>query len=116
MTREAPLYAPGCADVGAEVARLRQVLALVEELAGRSRHSDAALNDAAELSARYAAALPIDQKRFDALASETARWAAAGVEALVKLDEGGLPVRTAAGRLTEALEKALGDLAQRLPD
>jgi len=115
VTREAPHYAPGCADVGAELARLRQVLALVEELAGRSAPSDAALNDAAELSARYAAALPIDPKRFDTLASETARWATAGVEVLVKLDEGGLTVRNAAGRLAEELEKALRALAQRLP-
>ena len=50
------------------------------------------------------------------LAGETARWAAAGVGALLKLDEAGMPVRAAAERLAEALEKGLGELGRRLPD
>jgi hypothetical protein len=115
--QEPPLYAPGLADAGAQLAQLRQVLALVEELAGRVSTSpqDDALDSAARVSAAYARALPIDQKRFDALAAEIARWAGAGVEALLKLDEAGLPVRAAAERLAEELEKGLAALGRRLP-
>ena len=115
--QEPPFYAPGLADAGAQLAQLRQVLALVEELAGRASLSprDRDLDDAARVSAAYARALPIDQKRFDSLAAETARWAGAGVEALLKLDEAGLPVRAAAERLAEELDKGLAALAERLP-
>ena len=115
--QEPPFYAPGLADAGAQLAQLRQVLALVEEMAGRASLSpgDGALDEAARVSAAYARALPIDQKRFDNLASETARWARAGVEALLKLDEAGMPVRAAAERLADELEKGLATLALRLP-
>ena len=115
--QQPPPYAPGLADAGAQIAQLRQVLALVEEMAGRASLSprDEVLDEAARISAAYARALPIDQKRFDALAAETARWAGAGVEVLVKLDEAGLPVRAAAERLADELEKELARLAQRLP-
>jgi hypothetical protein len=117
MTQQAPLYVPGTADAGAQMARLRGVLALVEELAGQPRRSpgEGAMDEAARVSASYAAAVPIDQKRFDALAGETARWAAAGVEALLKLEEAGLPVAAAAERVAEELGKSLRELAQRLP-
>jgi benzoyl-CoA reductase/2-hydroxyglutaryl-CoA dehydratase subunit BcrC/BadD/HgdB len=115
--QEPPFYAPGLADAGAQLAQLRQVLALVEEMAGRLTLSprDDALDEAARVSAAYARALPIDQKRFDALAGETARWARAGVEALLKLDDAGMPVRAAAERLAEELEKGLAELGLRLP-
>jgi hypothetical protein len=115
--QEPPFYAPGLADAGAQLAQLRQVLTLVEEMAGRPARppGDEALDAAARLSAAYARALPIDQKRFDNLAGETARWAAAGVGALLKLDEAGMPVRAAAERLAEELEKGLTALARRLP-
>jgi hypothetical protein len=116
--QEPPFYAPGLADAGAQLAQLRQVLTLVEEMAGSSALSpkDSDLDEAARVSAAYARALPIDQKRFDGLAAETARWAKAGVEALLKLDEAGMPVRAAAERLAEELEKGLTALAERLPD
>lgn len=115
--QQSPPYAPGCADAGAQVARLREVLALVEELAGRDPRppGDGALDEAALLSAAYERALPIDQKRFDAFAGETARWASVGVETLLKLEEAGFPVGAAAARLAEELEKALVRLSQRLP-
>ena len=115
--QEPPLYAPGLADAGAQLAQLRQVLTLVEELAGRVPRApgDEALDSAARVSAAYARALPIDQKRFDSLAAETARWASAGVEALLRLDEAGMPVTAAAARLADELEKGLARLAQRLP-
>lgn len=115
--QEPPFYAPGLADAGAQLAQLRQVLALVEEMAGRLSISprDEALDEAARVSASYARALPIDQKRFDNLASETARWARAGVEALLTLDEAGMPVRAAAERFADELERGLAALARRLP-
>ena len=115
--QQPPLYAPGLADAGAQIAQLRQVLALIEEMAERVPVSprDRDLDDAARISAAYARALPIDQKRFDALAAETARWAAAGVGALLRLDEAGMPVRAAAERLAEELEKGLAALGERLP-
>src|SRR5919112_5334334 len=116
--QQPPFYAPGLADAGAQIAQLRQVLALVEEMAGRAAPSprDRDLDEAARISAAYARALPIDQKRFDSLAAEIARWAAAGVGALLKLDEAGLPVRAAAERLAEELEKGLAALAGRVPN
>jgi hypothetical protein len=115
--QEPPLYAPGLADAGAQLAQLRQVLTLVDELAGRAGRApeDEALDAAARVSAAYARALPIDQKRFDSLAAETARWAQAGVEALLRLDEAGMPVRAAAERVADELEKGLAALEQRLP-
>jgi hypothetical protein len=117
MTQQAPRYVPGSADAGAQIARLRQVLALVGELAGGPGEApgDDAMDEAARISAAYEAAAPIDQKRFDALSGETARWAAAGVEALLKIEEAGLPVRVAAERVAEELRRALAELAQRLP-
>lgn len=115
--QQPPFYAPGLADAGAQIAQLRQVLALVEEMAGRASPAprDRELDEAARVSAAYARALPIDQKRFDALAGEIARWAAAGVGALLKLDEAGLPVEAASERLAQELEKSLAELARRLP-
>lgn len=115
--QEPPRYAPGLADAGAQLAQLRQVLILIQEMAGRTAlvPEDQALDSAARVSAAYARALPIDQKRFDGLAAETARWAQAGVEALLSLDEAGMPVRAAAERLAEELEKGLETLAKRLP-
>jgi hypothetical protein len=115
--QQPPFYAPGLADAGAQIAQLRQVLALVEEMAGRASISpgDALLDEAARISAAYARALPIDQKRFDALAAETTRWASAGVAALLKLDDAGMPVRAAAQRVAEELEKGLAELGRRLP-
>ena len=117
MTQQAPRYVPGTSDAGAQVARLRQVLALVEELAGKAVRSPAesAMDEAARISAAYSEAAPIDQKRFDLFAGETARWAAAGLEALLKLEDAGLPVKIAAERVAEELRGALAQLAQRLP-
>jgi hypothetical protein len=109
VSRETIPFAYGTADAGGEIAQLRQVLALVEELAGTgSEPGVAALDEAARVSAAYQAALPIIQRRFDQEAARTARWSAAGLEALVTLEERGWPVKPAAGRLAEELHKALG--------
>jgi hypothetical protein len=104
--------APGLADAGDQIARLRHILALVEELAGENGEATDALDDAARVSAAYARALPIDQARFDSRASEIARWANAGVQALLALDERGLPCRAAASTLAAALDGAVAALAR----
>jgi hypothetical protein len=107
-------YAPGLADAGAQVAQLGEVLALVEEIAGITggARGDAALEAAARVSAAYAAAWPVCQRRFDAKATATARWAASGVEALLKLRETGRPSAPAAAALAKSLRRALADLAR----
>ena len=109
MTQQPDPFVHGTADAGGEVAQLRHVLALVEELAGRSAGAaaDPELDEAARVSAAYEAAEPIVQRRFDTLAAHTARWAAAGVAALVALRERERPTAPAASRLAEELRTAL---------
>ena len=114
MTQQSQPLRYGTADAGAQLARLSEVLALVEELAGRSPspRADSALDEAAQASAAYEAAFPIVQRRFDCLAGETSVWAAAGVEALLVLRERGRPTEAAAARLADELTKALARLRE----
>ena len=102
-------------DAGHEIAQLRHVLALVEELAGRGtsqRCPDAALAEGADISGIYLNALPIVRRRFDALAAETAAWSAAGVEALLRA--GDLRAPAAARQLADELQRSLTDLLKLL--
>ena len=102
-------------DAGRQLAQLSQVLRLVEELSGeapRPHRQDAALNDGAEISSIYWDALPVVQRRFDALAAETATWSAAAVEALLSAGEERSPA--AARMLAGALHQALGELTSLL--
>jgi hypothetical protein len=110
---DVPLYAPGLADAGGQVAQLREVLALVEEIAGARAEArgDAALEEAARVSAAYAAAPPVAQRRFDERAAAAARWAAAGVETLLRLQERGRSAGPAAAALADALHRALKELS-----
>lgn len=117
MTHQAPPSpASSGADPGRQVAQLREALRLVEKLADRASASsqDAALDEAARLSAAYDRAPPVARRRFDALAAETSIWAAAGVEALLAANDAAEPPRRAASRLAEAIEEALGDLSELL--
>ena len=101
------------ADAGRQVAQLRQVLLLVEQIAGRgdpARTAEVALDEAARVAAAYGDALPVVQRRFDALVAETVAWAAAGVEAL---SLAGGP-RPAAARLADELAQAIDDLGELL--
>src|SRR3954469_15506825 len=102
---DVPIYAPGLAAAGGPGAQLREVLALVEEIAGaRARAGgDAALEEAARVSAAYAAGPPVAQRRFDARPAAPPRWPAAGVETLLGLQEQGRPAASAAAALAEAL-------------
>ena len=114
MTHQpAHFQAPGLTDAGGEIARLRQVLALVRDVAclGGGAASPA-LDEAARISSAYDSALPIVQRRFDEEAAITARWASAGLEALLKLTDNGWPVEAAARRLAAELESTLVKLAR----
>jgi hypothetical protein len=102
-------------DAGRQVAQLRHVLNLVEEIAGRKPArpgGDAGLDESARLTSAYSAALPIVQRRFDALAAETVAWSAAAIEAL--LNAGDRRSKAAARRLGDELAKALTQLSELL--
>ena len=114
MTHQAPPVSPAAgADPGRQLAQLREALRLVERIAGRTSAAEAGLDEAATLSAAYDRALPVAQRRFDALAAETSIWAAAGVEALLVAGEAA-PPRAAAARLADSLGKALRELETAL--
>ncbi|MFN3388417.1 MAG: hypothetical protein ACK40O_05755 [Allosphingosinicella sp.] len=106
-----PSTPPGLADAGAQVAQLRRVLALVEELAGE-RGGDCALDEAARTRAGYEDALPVDQRRFDRCAARAIAAAAAGAEALLAGDGDSAGRKAAAARLADALREALAELAE----
>jgi hypothetical protein len=111
MTRHEPQPPPSAAfgDAGRQLAQLREVLRLVEAVAGRPERrgaADAALDEAARVTQGYGDALPIVQRRFDALVAETVAWAAAGVDALTRAGGPG----PAAARLADELAGALEDL------
>ncbi len=102
-------------DAGRQVAQLRHVLRLVEEIAGsRSDEAggDAALDEGARVSSAYDRSLPIVQRRFDALAAEIASWSAAAVEALLQAGERRSPA--AARRLAQELRSGVADLIRLL--
>lgn len=113
MTHQAPPSPalPG-ADPGRQVAQLRQALLLVRGIAGPAPvvPADEMLDEGARISAAYNSALPIVQRRFDALAAETSAWAAAGVEALLAAGAE-CPARAAAGRLARELDRAIRNLS-----
>ena len=116
MTHQAPPPAqPSAADPGRQIAQLREALRLVERIAGRpdTGPDDSRLDAAAMVSAAYVRALPVTQRRFDALAAETVIWAAAGVEALLVPGDGP-PPRAAAARLADRLDRALSALEAAL--
>ncbi len=102
-------------EAGAQVARLRHVLADIEGMAQTARPGGAgyrALDQAARISAAYDRSSTLVRRRFDALAEETATWTAAGVEALLAAQTSGVEPRAAAAQLAGELERALGDLAR----
>jgi hypothetical protein len=116
MTHQSPLSpaSPSGTDPGRQVTQLREALRLVERISGAPAHRapDERLDEAALVSDAYDRAMPIVQRRFDALAEETAAWAAAGVEAL--LAGGDVAPRAAAARLAKQLGRALNDLSDLL--
>ncbi len=114
MTHQAPPSSASAGpDAGRQIAQLREALQLVERIAGEERCDERAFDEAAQISSAYDLALPVVQRRFEALASETALWAAAGVEALLASGDGA-PSRAAAARLARELDAALVDLGAML--
>ena len=115
MTHQSASFHPSTgADAGRQLAQLRHVQALVEQIAGRSAprsRAEVELDEGARLSDAYDRALPVVQRRFDILATETACWAAAGVEAL--LASGGAPRAAAVQRPPRAAAAALADELDR---
>lgn len=110
--QSAAIRVPSAQDAGARIAQLRHVLTLVAELARRTAPlPDAALDQDARIGAAYAEALPIVQRRFDALALEASAWAMAGAEALLAVSP---PSAAAAERLADELERAIAALARTL--
>jgi hypothetical protein len=115
MTHQSPPSAPPPgADPGRQIAQLREALRLVEHFAGQPEPAsqEGRLDEAARISEAYARALPVAQRRFEALAAETSVWAAAGVEALLIAGEDA--PRAAAARLAHSLERALSEMAALL--
>jgi hypothetical protein len=117
MTHQSPLrFARTPVDAGRQVAQLRHVLTLVEQMADRAPQGsgqDSALDESARIGASYGDAPPIVQRRFDTLASETAAWSAAGVEALLAASGTSRPA-AAARRLADELRAALERLTRIL--
>ncbi len=74
-----PIHFGSGADAEHQLSRIAQVRAMVGGLAGASDAPAAPRN----IAPRYDAAPPVVQRRFDALADETAAWAATGIRALV---------------------------------
>ena len=108
---------PAETDAGEQVAQLRHVLSLVEQVAGRvpgTQSGDAALDQTARTSSAYWNATSIVQRRFDTLALETAAWAAEGVEALLAVENEEHPPRAAAARLADELTRALKEMTRIL--
>ncbi|HEX9932067.1 MAG TPA: hypothetical protein VGB08_04440 [Allosphingosinicella sp.] len=114
MTRHAPPpEAADGSDAPRRLAQLREVLHLVEHVAGRGgsgRGADRELDQAARIGGAYAEALPILQRRINALVAETSAWAAAGVDALTRA--GG--TQAAAARLADELRAAIEDVLRLL--
>jgi hypothetical protein len=106
-------------EAGRQVADLRHVLGRVEEMIGEDRSAASrydALEEAAMISAAYERSLPVAQRRFDALAQESATWTAAALDALLKAKERSGPPRAAAAQLVRELESALRELRRTVQE
>ena len=104
-------------DAGRQVAQLRTVLLLVQRMAGMEitgPGQDEILDESARISSAYSVAIPVARRRFEALAGETAAWAAASVEALLVLQGKGEPPRAAAAALARELDRAIADMIRTL--
>lgn len=102
-------------DAGRQVAQLRHVLRLVEELSGvcaEPAAGDAALDEAARISSLYQQVEPVVQRRFDTLAAAIASWSTAGVEALLAAGDERSP--GAIRRLADELRAGLEELSALL--
>lgn len=106
----------GTLPAGAQHGRLCAVLRLVERMAGiaPAASDDAALDEAARLTSAYTLGSEIARRRYNALASETAGFAAAGIAALLRIEAAGGDPAAAATQLALELRRATVALAQLL--
>lgn len=96
------------AEAGPHLARLRHVLGLAQQIAGReSKGADEALDENARVSAAYEMAPPVAQRRFDTLVAETSCWASSGVDALAAAKDPRSQPRVAAAMLADELNHAI---------
>ena len=91
------------AEAVARLASIRQALACVEQFAG-DEPSDSMAE--AKLAAAFPGASPAKQRVYAARSAKIAAAAAAGLEALAKLHEGG---KEAHAQAVERLKRELGD-------
>lgn len=126
---QAPAFAEGPeAEAARALLRLRDVLALVERMAGvdapsarRDPIDERALDEGAALALAYAHAPSVARRRFDALAGEAAGFAAAGLRALIEHKQrSGRECAPAARQLArdmrssiEAMTRMIGEPASR---
>jgi hypothetical protein len=87
-----------------QIAQLRAIRALVDELAGNTPDNGATADD---LDRRYDHASSIVQRRFDALAGETAAYAADGLSALIAGRGAGAMVAGAAAHLAREMARSI---------
>jgi len=114
MTRMTPTAcAPESLEAAEQVAQLRQILHLVEQIAGQEPSgiaAEAAMDENARIMSAFESASPVVRRRFNALADETATWAARGIGVLLAARDDDEPPREAAARLAVELRGALRDL------
>ena len=98
-----------------QLGQLRRVLRLVENVAGL----DPSPETEAQASRQLGDAMPVVQRRFNALAAEAATWTAIGAAALAGTNgaaDAPLCASTAAAaRLAEELRDAIRELERLLP-
>lgn len=80
-----PHWTPAESEPGRLLAQLANVRALIGQMAGETPPTtEESLDRAARIDTAYWTAEPVVQKRFDAIAGETAVWAAAAAQALMR--------------------------------
>lgn len=111
VARRAPAKPPAPSE---EIAQLRAILRMVDELAGSATAAAAEIDDAT-LDARHAAAPSLVRARYARLASQTAAFAAAGVARLIEpRADGEDGRRAAAAYLAGEMRYAIGNMAHLL--
>lgn len=107
-------WLPTESDAGRQFASLIHMKTIAEDVAGRGLgDASVALDHGARISAAYDAAVPVAQKRFDALAAEATSWATAAAQALLG-DGNSHPSPAAAERLAEELARAQREMERLL--
>lgn len=96
-----------------QMAELRAIRSLVQELGGLSAELDSEAPHA-PLDSRYTAASPLVRDQFDALANETAAIAAAGLSALIAGRRHGHGGHAAASLLVKEMDRAIGTMERIL--